>query len=48
MRAAMASDKKKAGGQLKFVLPKAVGDVAWGVAVEEKLLAEALGSLTVD
>jgi len=46
IRAAMASDKKKAGGQLKFVLPRAVGQMAWGIAVEEKLLAEALRWVT--
>ena len=48
IRAAMASDKKKAGGQLKFVLPRAVGDVTWGVTVEESMLAEALHWLTAE
>jgi shikimate kinase / 3-dehydroquinate synthase len=48
IRAAMASDKKKAGGQLKFVLPRAVGEVVWGVAVDEKLLVEVLGELTIE
>jgi 3-dehydroquinate synthetase len=47
IRTAMASDKKKAGGQLKFVLPRAIGEVAWGVGVAETLLAEVLGALTL-
>jgi 3-dehydroquinate synthase len=40
--AAMSSDKKKAGGQLKFALPKRVGEAVWGVEVDEALLIEAL------
>jgi 3-dehydroquinate synthase len=42
VRAAMSSDKKKAGGQLKFALPKRVGEAAWGVEVDEALLMETL------
>jgi shikimate kinase / 3-dehydroquinate synthase len=48
IRAAMASDKKKAGGQLKFVLPKAVGEVVWGVTVDENTLAEVLRWLSAE
>jgi shikimate kinase / 3-dehydroquinate synthase len=48
IRAAMASDKKKAGGQLKFVLPRAVGEVVWGQAVAEDQLAEVLRWLTTE
>jgi 3-dehydroquinate synthase len=46
IRAAMSSDKKKAGGKLKFALPKRIGEVAWGVEVDEGLLAEALKMAT--
>jgi len=42
IRARMGADKKKAGGQLKFALPRAVGDVVWGVAVDETLITRAL------
>ena len=42
IRTAMSSDKKKAGGQLKFALPKRVGEAAWGVEVDEALLMETL------
>jgi 3-dehydroquinate synthase len=31
--AAMGSDKKASGGQLRFVLPRALGDVEYGIAV---------------
>jgi 3-dehydroquinate synthase len=42
IRAMMRSDKKKAGGKLKFALPRRIGEVVWGVEVGEDLLAEAL------
>jgi 3-dehydroquinate synthase len=42
IRALMGADKKKAGGQLKFALPRAVGEVVWGVAVDETLITRAL------
>ncbi len=42
LRTAMSSDKKKAGGQLKFALPKRVGEAVWGVEVDEALLMETL------
>lgn len=42
IRSLMSADKKKAAGQLKFALPRAVGDVAWGVVVDEALLTKAL------
>ncbi|MBV8374869.1 MAG: 3-dehydroquinate synthase, partial [Candidatus Eremiobacteraeota bacterium] len=29
--AAMQSDKKRRGGRLRFVVPRAIGDVEWGV-----------------
>lgn len=46
IRAAMASDKKKASGRLKFVLPKAPGDMTWGREVDERQLLETLKTLT--
>lgn len=42
IRTLMSSDKKKAGGKLKFALPKRIGEVVWGVEVEEGLLGEAV------
>jgi len=45
IRTAMSSDKKKAGGQLKFALPKRVGEVGWGIEVDENLLAGVLQSV---
>ncbi|MDW8326433.1 MAG: 3-dehydroquinate synthase [Anaerolineales bacterium] len=42
IRAAMSADKKKAAGRLRFALPRAPGDVVWGIVVSEALLAEAL------
>ncbi|MBI3244157.1 MAG: 3-dehydroquinate synthase [Chloroflexi bacterium] len=45
-RAAMSNDKKKAGGALKFALPKRLGEVAFGVEVDEALLLEALKAAT--
>jgi len=40
----MSSDKKKAGGRLKFALPKRIGEVTWGVEADEDLLLEVLKS----
>jgi 3-dehydroquinate synthase len=42
IRQAMSADKKKASGRLKFALPKRVGEVVWGVEVEEVVLMETL------
>ncbi|MGQ0600992.1 MAG: 3-dehydroquinate synthase [Anaerolineales bacterium] len=47
IRMLMSADKKKAGGKLKFALPKRVGEVAWGVEVDETLLAETLNAITL-
>lgn len=47
IRTAMSSDKKKAGGKLMFALPKRLGEVVWGVEVDEGLLADALRWMTV-
>jgi 3-dehydroquinate synthase len=48
IRAAMSSDKKKAGGKLKFALPKRVGEVSWGIEVDEPLLMATLKAITAD
>jgi 3-dehydroquinate synthetase len=48
IRTAMGSDKKKAGGKLKFALPRRVGEVEWGVEVDERLLMNALRRMTSD
>lgn len=48
VRAAMGNDKKKAGGRLKFALPRRLGDVVWGVDVDEGALAETLRALTAE
>jgi 3-dehydroquinate synthetase len=45
VRAAMSRDKKKSGAKLRFALPKRVGDVGWGIGVDEALLIEALRRL---
>nr|MBI2905731.1 3-dehydroquinate synthase [Chloroflexota bacterium] len=45
IREAMNSDKKKAGGRLKFALPKRIGEVAWGVEVDEALLRDVLKAI---
>jgi 3-dehydroquinate synthase len=36
---AMRSDKKTRGGRLRFVLPRGIGRVEWGVEMSEQLLA---------
>ncbi len=46
IRAAMSSDKKKAGGKLKFALPKRVGEVVWGLEVDEGRLTKVLSVIT--
>ncbi len=48
IRAAMASDKKKARGQLNFVLPRRIGAVVWGQTVEEAALTKILEGMTHD
>ena len=43
--AAMQSDKKKRNGKLRFVLPRAIGDVEYGVEVPDRLVKSVLGRL---
>jgi len=43
--AAMSSDKKKRNGRLRFVLPRAIGDVEYGVEVPERLVRTTLATL---
>jgi 3-dehydroquinate synthase len=43
--AAMQSDKKKRGGKLRFVLPRAIGDVEYGVQVPERTVRGVLAQL---
>ena len=38
----MSYDKKKAGGRLKFALPKRIGEVIYGVEVEDSVLMDVL------
>jgi 3-dehydroquinate synthase len=42
VRAGMTSDKKRLGGRLRFALPRAVGDVVYGVEVEEPVVMAVL------
>jgi len=42
IRKLMGTDKKKAGGKIKFALPRKVGEVEFGVEVDEGLLMEVL------
>jgi 3-dehydroquinate synthase len=42
---AMQSDKKKRGGKLRFVLPRAIGDVEYGVQVPERTVRGVLAQL---
>jgi len=42
IRKLMGTDKKKAGGKIKFALPRKVGEVEFGIEVDEKLLMEIL------
>ncbi|HVA34038.1 MAG TPA: 3-dehydroquinate synthase family protein [Candidatus Baltobacteraceae bacterium] len=43
--AAMASDKKKRGGRLRFVLPRAIGDVEYGVECADATVRGVLARL---
>jgi len=42
VRAAMALDKKRADGEIRFALPAAIGDVHTGIAVDEAILEKIL------
>ncbi len=42
---AMQRDKKRRAGKLRFVLPRAIGDVEFGVTVSEKLVKATLADL---
>ena len=44
--AAMASDKKRRAGRLRFVLPRAIGDVEYGVTVPDRTVRAVLERLT--
>lgn len=44
--AAMAADKKKRNGRLRFVLPRAVGDVEYGVTVADSAVKAVLARIT--
>jgi 3-dehydroquinate synthase len=44
VRAAMAFDKKKSGGTVRFALPSDIGDVRVGVTVDDVRLSAVLGS----
>lgn len=43
--AAMSSDKKRRGGALRFVLPRAIGDVEYGITASRRSVAAVLGLL---
>ncbi|MDE2482405.1 MAG: 3-dehydroquinate synthase [bacterium] len=43
--AAMRSDKKRRAGTLRFVLPRAIGDVEYGVQVPDRLVKAVLAQL---
>ena len=43
--AAMQNDKKKRDGKLRFVLPRAIGDVEYGVEVPDRLVKTVLSRL---
>lgn len=43
--AAMQNDKKKAGGRIKFALPRQVGSVGYGDLVEEQIIRDVLEKL---
>jgi len=42
---AMQKDKKKAGGRIKFALPRQIGSVGYGDQVDEHLVREAIAEL---
>ena len=46
MFASMQSDKKKRGGRLRFVLPRSIGDVEYGVRVADNAVHRVLDRLT--
>jgi 3-dehydroquinate synthase len=43
---AMRSDKKRRNGRLRFVLPRAIGDVEYGVECADRTVRSVLGRLT--
>ncbi len=43
---AMQSDKKKRGGKLRFVVPRAIGDVEWGVEAPDRTVRDVLALMT--
>ena len=43
---AMQSDKKKRGGKLRFVVPRAIGDVEWGVEAPDRIVRDVLALMT--
>lgn len=45
--AAMAADKKKREGRLRFVVPRAIGDVEYGVTVPDRTVRAVLERITV-
>lgn len=47
VRAAMSRDKKRAAGKLKFALPRCLGQVVWGVEVDEPDLLAVLQEMTL-
>lgn len=46
MFAAMSADKKKRAGRLRFVLPRAIGDVEYGVVVPDRTVRGVLERIT--
>jgi len=44
--AAMQADKKKRGGRLRFVLPRSIGDVEYGVECDPRSVRAVLGRLS--
>jgi 3-dehydroquinate synthase len=46
MFAAMSADKKKRNGRLRFVLPRAIGDVEYGIGVPERSVRAVLERIT--
>jgi 3-dehydroquinate synthetase len=44
--AAMAADKKKRAGKLRFVLPRQIGDVEYGVVVPDRSVRAVLERIT--
>jgi 3-dehydroquinate synthase len=42
---AMRADKKKTAGRLQFVLPRAIGDVEYGIAIPDRSVRAVLGRL---